>query len=258
MKSLTEKVVLVTGASAGIGAAMVRALAQAGAHVLLVARGAEKLAALVDELAHHPGRRVALAGDLRELAFCQQAVSATVAEFGRIDILINNAGLGHRSPISSIPADHMHTIVDTNILAPLHLSQAAVPFMRAQGGGHIINVSSIISQRPLANSGFYCASKTALNFISRSLRMELRRDNIAISILYPGMTDTDFHEAILGGGRKRRWGGISAERVALATVKAIHTQRSEVYVTTLDWLFTHLNRLMPRLTDRLAALAWRG
>ena len=259
MKHINGKVVVVTGASAGIGAAMVRALAEAGAHIVLVARRAERLTQLIDSLGDPGGRCVPIVGDLQDVAFCQQLIDDTVSEFGRIDVLINNAGLGHRSAISKIPADHMHTIVDTNILAPLHTCQAAIPYMREQGSGQIINVSSIVGQRPLPHSGFYCASKTALNFITRSLRMELRRDNITVTLLYPGMTDTNFHEATLGAGRRRRgWSGVSAERVASATLRAIHKQKHEVYVTRIDWLFTHLNRIFPRTLDYCATVIWRG
>lgn len=259
MKRISGKVVIVTGASAGIGAAMVRALAAAGANVVLVARSVDKLETLVEELAKHDGKRKAISGDLQSEAFCRKVIDETVQAFGRIDVLINNAGLGHRNLLSTMPRAHMNTIVDTNLLAPLHLSQAAIPYMRAQRSGQIINVSSIVGQRPLPRSGFYCASKTALNFVSRSMRMELRKDNITVTLLYPGLTATNFHEAILGEGRnQRRWAGVSAEKVAAVTLKAIQKRRLEVYVTPIDWAFTHLNRLFPRLTDRLISILWRG
>lgn len=257
-QQLIDKVIVVTGASAGIGAAMVRVFAQAGANVVLVARRVEKLTSLAVALDGYTGKRMVLAGDLQDADFCEQIVKETVAEFGRIDILINNAGLGHRTPLSQIPLLHMQTIVATNIFALLLTSQAAITQMRLQGSGQIINVSSIVGQRPLLNAGFYCASKAAVNFINRSLRMELRQTPIIITSLYPGMTDTNFHEAILGEARQRGWRGVSAEKVARATLYAIQKQRTEVYVTPVDWLFTHLNRLFPRLTDALAARLWQG
>ena len=259
MSKVKNSVVIVTGASAGIGVAIVRELAKRGANVMLTARRAERLEAVVDSLAALPGRRVALAGDVRDEAFCQQLVKETVATFGRIDTLINNAGLGHRSHLSEIPREHMATIADTNIIAPMQLSQAVIPHMRSQRKGHIINVSSIVSQRPLANSGFYCASKAAVNALTRAQRMELRRDRIVVSALYPGLTDTDFHEAVLGGREKRQfWSGVSAERVGRVTVRAIKRRKTEIYVTWFDWLFTHGNRLLPRTSDRIMAVLWRG
>ena len=255
---LSEKVAIVTGASAGIGAAVVRALAAEGANVLLTARRAERLNALVTELTMLPGRRVALAGDIRDAAFCQQLIEAAASEFGRIDILINNAGLGHRSPLSQTPVEHMQTIVDTNLLAVMQTCQAAIPYMRKQGEGHIVNVSSIVGQRPLPNSGFYCASKSALNFLSRSLRMELSAENITVSLLYPGLTATEFQDAVLGGGRKQRWRGVRPERVAKVTLRGLKKRQQEIYITQIDRVFTHFNRLFPHLTDQLVTIFWRG
>jgi short-subunit dehydrogenase len=221
--------------------------------VVLVARRQERLVVLVEELAHYPGQRLALAGDIAAEAFAQTAVAQTITTFGRLDVLINNAGLGHRSHLAEMPSADMHRLWNTNVMGLLYFTQAAVPVMKQQGSGHIINISSIISHRPLPHMGLYCASKTAVNFISRSLRMELRPYHIHVSLVYPGRTLTEFGDALLGDKRTNptAFARVPAERVAQAIVKTIVTQKSEVYITRTDWLFTHFSRLFPHPTDWL-------
>ncbi len=251
--NLTNKVVLITGASAGIGQATAVALAQAGANVVLIARRQERLDALVDELAAYPGQRLAMAGDIGDSAFAATAVAQTIITFGRLDVLINNAGLGHRSRLADMPAADMHRLWDTNVMGLLYFTQAVIPQMKQQGSGHIINVSSILGQRPLPNMSLYCASKTTVNFIGRALRMEVRPYHIRVTTVYPGRTVTEFGDALLGqkGANPSRLARVSADQVAQAIVKAIHTGKTEVYITGTDWLFAHFNRLFPRTTDWL-------
>lgn len=242
---------VVTGASAGIGKATATELAKQGANVVVVARRVERLQELVAELAQFPGERLALAGDLSDVAFCQQLVEETVAHFGRIDILINNAGLGHKSYLADLPLEHARAILDVNVLSLLATAQAAIPHMRRQGRGQIINISSILSPRPLPNTAFYSASKSMVTAMTRGLRMELRNTPIVVTTVYPGTTQTEFHDSALGGDGKgnvavRR---VSAEKVAHKIVKAIEKGHTEVTITPLDWAFVHLNRLFPRLGD---------
>lgn len=248
---IKESVVIVTGASAGIGKATAELLAQGGASVVITARRTERLNVLAARLKGCPGRRIAIPGDIREESFAHDLVTQTVAEFGRVDVLINNAGLGHRSLLSEMPPADTRTVFDTNVLGLLYATQAAVTKMKEQNRGQIINVSSVASQCPLPDSAVYCASKTAVNFLSRSLRMELRRHNILVTLIYPGLTATEFAEARLGRKSGNRFGlrGVPAERVARAIVKAIEHSRTEVYVTFYDWFLAHLCRLFPRTID---------
>lgn len=245
------RVVIVTGASAGIGRATAVALAQSGAHVVISARRESRLHELASELADFPGSCLVAAGDIQDETFAQQLISQAVEKFGRIDVVVNNAGLGHRSLLIEMPLADMQTVWNTNVIGLMAVTQAAVAQMRNQGSGQIINVSSIVSQRPFPSSGVYCASKTAVNFLSRSLRMELKADNIIVSLVYPGLTATEFSQARLGETGNNRFGlkGVAPDRVAQAIVKAIRYGRTEVYVTWTDWLFTHINRLFPRLID---------
>jgi len=251
--TLTNKVIIITGASAGIGRATAVALAQAGAHVSLVARRQERLQTLQAELAAHPGHRLIIAGDIGREGFAQEIINQTVDAFGKVDVLINNAGVGQRVPLAEMAPADMRRLIDTNVLGLLYLTQTAVARMKQQGTGHIINISSIVGQRPLPNMGLYCASKTAVNFISRSLRLELNTTNIHVSTVYPGRTQTEFGEALLGapGSNPSAVGRVSAERVARVILKTIQTRKSEAYVTWPDWAFTQLNRLFPATTDWL-------
>jgi len=253
--NIKECVVIVTGASAGIGRATVETLATRGANIALTARRGERLNKLVEELDRFPGRRVAVPGDIQDAPFACSLVEQTINEFGRVDVLINNAGLGHYSPLAEIDPKDMQTVLNTNVLGLLYTTRAAVSQMKKQGHGQIINVSSIVGQRPLPLTGLYCASKTAVNFISRSLRMELRPYNITVTTIYPGRTITEFGDARLGkkGANPIPFARVSADRVANAIVKTIQHDRTEAYITWYNWLFTHLNRLFPRSIDWILA-----
>ena len=252
---IKNKVVIVTGASAGIGRAVSIALSEAGANVVLVARREDRLWLLAEHLAAKPGKRLVVAGDIRCESFASHVVECTLSEFGRLDVLVNNAGLGHRSLIVDMPPEDMRTLIETNVLGLLFMTQAALLPMREQRAGQIVNVSSIAGQRPLPNSALYSASKAAVNYISRSLRIESKPYNVNVTTVYPGLTSTDFGLARLGDKGVNRFGlqGVPAERVAAKIVQAIRSGSSEVYVTWYDWIFVHLNRLFPRTTDWIVA-----
>ncbi|RMH00657.1 MAG: SDR family NAD(P)-dependent oxidoreductase [Chloroflexi bacterium] len=243
-------VVVVTGASAGIGRATAEWLAERGANVVLTARREARLQDLAQEYRQWPGERLVIPGDIRDETFARDLIHQTVDYFGRIDVLVNNAGLGHQSPIAEIPAADVRTILETNVLGLLYATQTAVSYMKKQNSGQIINVSSIVGQQPLPNRGIYCASKTAVNFITRSLRMELTNTPITVTLVYPGLTATEFGQARLGDKTNQTIArGVPARRVAQAIGKAIQKRRTEVYVTPYDWLFVHLTRLFPRTAD---------
>lgn len=250
---LQGRVVIITGASSGIGRATALALAKSGAFITVVARRGDKLTELVMEVASTAGKCLPIVGDIRNEAFCESVVAQTVAHFGRVDVLINNAGVGHRSYVMEMTSEEINAIWDTNVVGLLAMTRAAVPHMKRQKGGQIVNISSVVGQRPLPTSAIYCASKTAVNFLSRSLRMELHPHRIKVTVVYPGLTATEFAEARFGqkGNTWRGLRGVAPEKVADAIVDAIRNELLEVYISFFDQAFVYLNRLFPRTLDWL-------
>jgi NAD(P)-dependent dehydrogenase (short-subunit alcohol dehydrogenase family) len=185
---ITGKIAIVTGASGGIGRATARYLAREGATVVLAARSRDKLAALAKEL---PGS-LAVPTDMRNEKEVHDLVATAVKKFGRVDILVNNAGQGLRAPIESVDPDDYRAVIELNLFGPLRAMQAVIPVMRKQGGGTIINISSLTSKNHFPLIGAYASTKSALNTLSLTAREELAKDHILVSAFLPKMTATDF------------------------------------------------------------------
>jgi len=196
-----NKVVIITGASAGIGAATAQLFAAAGARLVLAARSREPLERLAAAL---PGRPLVVPTDVADPAQCRALVSRTLEAHGRSDILINNAGVGLAGPVAELSPADLERALAVDLLGPLLLIQAALPGMRAQGSGQIINVSTVLAAQPLPYLGGYAAAKAALERLSEALRMELRGSGVAVSVVRPGTTRTGFGGNRLGSGSERR------------------------------------------------------
>ncbi len=246
------QVVFITGASSGIGRAAALACAEAGYHVAGTARRAERLDSLRDEIAALPGEHgdfLALPGDVTAEDSMREAVSRTVAHFGRLDVLVANAGVGHRGAVAEADWDDLQTLLRTNIDGVLHSIRACVPAMRGSGGGHVITISSVSYNLVAPNAAIYSASKAFVSSLARSLRLELQRDNIRISDFILGRTDTEFNERRLGAGARKRSSvpSMSAEQVAEAIVRTIQRPRNTVILRWIDRLIVLGNRLVPGL-----------
>lgn len=197
MPSLSEQVVLITGASTGIGAALAQILAQRfmGIRLVLAARSAQKLET-VATLCRKAGAEVlAVPTDMGKIEQVEALAQASINHFGRVDALVNNAGYGQMGPVELIPASAVQRQFQVNLLGPLALSQALMPLMREAGGGRIINVSSLGGRLAFPFGGLYSASKFALEGLSDALRMELAPFNIKVSVVEPGPVSTDFFAA---------------------------------------------------------------
>ena len=188
-------VVLVTGASSGIGEATARAASRAGAKLVLAARRENRVRQLADDL----GSAIAVRCDVTDSGQVAAAVRDATGAFGRIDVLVNNAGQGLQGSIEEIDAADFRAILDLNLVAPLVVMQAVVPIMRRQGAGSIINVSSGITFSTIPETGAYSASKEGLNKLSAVARAELEGANIAVSTMYPFITATDFLTSLRAG-----------------------------------------------------------
>ncbi len=194
MPSLSEHVVLITGASTGIGAALAQLLAQKfpGIRLVLAARNIEKLEAVATLCRKDGAEVLAVPTDLTEFEQVEALAHAAIAQFGRVDALVNNAGYGQMGPVELIPHQAAQRQFQTNLLGPLGLIRALVPLMRDAGGGRIINISSLGGRLAFPFGGLYSASKFALEGISDALRMELAPFNIQVSVIEPGPVSTDF------------------------------------------------------------------
>jgi len=187
--NVKDKVVIVTGASQGIGLATSRLLSSKGAKVVLAARSFERLKENEKELSGS----FAVKTDLRKPEDIKKLIAETVKKFGRVDILINNAGQGMWKDVEKIDIESQKLLMDLNYYAPLLLIQEVVPIMRKEGGGVIINVSSASAKKHVVpNLGAYASTKYALSGLSLIARAELEKDNITVSVIYPILVLTEF------------------------------------------------------------------
>ena len=197
---LAGRVALVTGASAGIGEAAALALAAAGATVAVVARREDRLKALVQKIEAADGKAIALPGDVASEAVAKGAVAEALQRLGRLDILVNSAGLIQSGNVENSDTAHWRQLLEVNLLASLYTSQAAITAMRAQGGGDIINISSTAGRRASGAFPAYSASKFGLTAMNEAMRQEVGRYGIRVCIIEPGATATEVAEGIADPG----------------------------------------------------------
>ncbi len=251
-----HRVVILTGATQGIGRAAAIELARAGCRLALVARHAEPLHALAAELTAAGHTALALPADLGDTAQAAGLVHAAAQHFGQIDVVINNAAIGLRDLVTDINEAEHRRMWDVNYFGPVALIQAAIPYFKSNSaGGLVINISSIVGRRAMPGIAGYCAGKAALEKLAESLRVELRADNIRVSTVYPGVTGTRFNDNSLGGSRRGRGRttGVPPERVARAILRAVRREPRDVFITWFDLAFVTAGMLMPGLMDWLLA-----
>jgi NADP-dependent 3-hydroxy acid dehydrogenase YdfG len=223
---VTGKAVVITGASSGIGEATARRLAREGARLVLAARRTDRIQALADEL----GNAVAVTTDMRDPAQVRALVAAATDAHGGVDVLVNNAGQGLHVPVEDIVLDDLVAVTELNFYAPLVAIQAVIPVMRERGGGSIVNVSSGTTLMVPTGTAGYASTKAALNLLSRTARAELADDGIAVSVVYPFVTETEFHDTLRAGEGPRGRPGLEPqppELVADAIAHLIATGEEE-------------------------------
>lgn len=188
---LSGRVALVTGASSGIGEAAALALAAAGATVAVSARRADRLEALVEKIGAAGGKALAIPGDVAKEDDAARAVEDTVREFGRIDVLVNSAGVIQAGGVESLPIEEWRRVIDINLMGTLYCCKAAIGPMKRQGGGDIINISSTAGRRAAGLFGPYSTSKFGLTGLTEGLRQEVGASGIRVCIIEPGATSTE-------------------------------------------------------------------
>lgn len=190
-RDFRDKTVIITGASLGVGAATARAFANRGANLVLVARGLEALERIAAELSAQTQVMTA-AFDVTDRVRCQQMLDAAQQRFGRIDVLVNNAGYHARGPVEGLAPDAIARMVEVNLTAPLCLVRLTLPYLERAGGGVIVNVASLAGMTPVPGAATYSATKFGLRAFSFALAEELAARNISVSVVSPGPIDTGF------------------------------------------------------------------
>ncbi len=232
---IKNKVVVVTGASAGIGRATGKLLTKHGAKVALVARSKDKLEALSKELTGS----FPVVADMSDMKSVADMIEKVKKHFGAIDVFINNAGQGIYGAVENVDIENYKKIIDLNVIGVLYAMQKVIPIMREQGHGMIVNISSMVSKNYYPYLGAYASTKYALNAISLTAREELEKENIVVSVVHPGLTDTDFgknsikSDATAKTMSSRSRDGMpkpdSAEYVAERILSAIETGKAETF-----------------------------
>ena len=250
-----SRVVAVTGASAGIGRATALRLARDGAAVVVCARRTDRLEQLRAEIEAGNGQALAVAADVTRESDMQSLVARAIERFGRLDVMICNAGFGIYGAIDEITPDQMHKLVDVNYFGTYYATRAALPVFRRQGTGHIVMVSSIVGKRGVPFMGAYSATKFAQVGLAECLRSEVEGSGIHVSVVYPVSTTTEFTEVMLRetgtpisqsvGPRQ------TAGQVADAIARAIERPVPEVYPYPKSRGLVLLNAIAPGFCDRL-------
>src|SRR5262245_21505807 len=213
---------LVTGAGRGIGRAVALALGREGASVTAVARTKAELDSLVAAIRTNGGTALAFPGDLQDRSVCDAAVREAVRAHGRLQILVNNAGVGLHAPLAETADEDWDRVLATNLTAVFRLTRAALPHLTA-GGGHVFMVSSLAGSNAIAGMGAYCASKAALDHLTRCLMLEVRQQGVKVTTLAPGSVNTSFGSDA-GSERSGAEWMLQSEDIAAAVIDLLRTR----------------------------------
>ena len=242
---LDQKVAIVTGASSGIGEATAIALATEGARVVVIARREDRLSDLVKKIEGQGGKALAITGDMTDEKAIKQIMSQVKDQMGQLDILVNNAGVMLLSPIAEAQTEDWRQMVEVNLIGLMFASHAALPIMQAQGGGHIVNVSSTAGRQVNPGSAVYSATKFGVGAFSEGLRREVYKDKIRVTIIEPGAVDTELTDHITNATTQQninQWKSsmrqLKSEDIAAAIVYAVtqpdHVNVNEILIRPTD------------------------
>ena len=220
MSNIAGKVALVTGSTHGIGFAIASELVNAGASVVVNSRDPGKARRVADQLTRRgPGAAHGVGGDVRDPEACAALVAGAVEAYGRLDVLVNNAGVGIMKPVQELTLEEWRDQIETNLGGVFYCSRAAVPHLKRSGDGWIVNIGSLASRNSFAGGAAYNASKFGLLGMSEAMMLDLRYEGIRVSIVMPGSVETDFGGASRGGAKKG-W-ALQPEDVARAVLQLL-------------------------------------
>jgi short-subunit dehydrogenase len=252
---MAQRVIAITGASAGIGRATALRLARDGHAVAACARRRDRLESLTAEIAARGGRGLPVVADVTHDSDMQRFVAAAVETFGRLDVVICNAGFGIYGAIDDITPEQMQRLVDVNFMGTYYAARAALPVMRRQGHGHIVIVSSIVGKRGVPYMGAYSATKFAQVGMAESLRAELAGSDLHVTVVCPVTTESEFVDVMLRETGSEISSSLgprqTAEHVADAIAAAIERPKAEVYPHLKSRGLVVLNAIAPAFCDRL-------
>ncbi|MEH1959479.1 MAG: SDR family oxidoreductase [Nostoc sp.] len=226
---LEGKVAIITGASAGIGEATAIALASVGATVVLAARRGDRLKALAERIEASGGKALPIITDVADETQVNNLVAKANAELGRVDILVNNAGIALLGTIEAGNSSDWRRSFDLNVLGLLYATHAVLPLLKAQKSGHIVNISSVAGRTARAGLGVYNATKWGVNALSEALRQEVHKDNIRVTIIEPGLVDTEIDDQITDPVAKQR---IEERRKSIQPLQSEDIAAAIVYALT--------------------------
>lgn len=253
-REIRESRAIVTGASSGIGRAVVQELVLQGAHVIATARRADRLETLVEELRGAGPRVLTIAGDITDPAIRRQTVEMAQRELGGLDILVNNAGAGAMGLFADSSLERARRLMELNYFALVDMIHLGLPLLQKGRQPIVVNVSSILGRRGVPFSSEYAATKFAVHGLSESIRAEFHKQGIDVLVVSPGTTETEFFDVVIERTGQPAWPEhkpVSAAHVAQKTVAAIRKGKHEIVPYGLGKILLWLNRLSPRLVDSI-------
>jgi short-subunit dehydrogenase len=255
--SLQDKVVVITGASTGIGAEVGRLCAAKGAKVILVARSQEVLADLAKQISSQGGEALVMTGDIRRQEDIDRIIHEALVRWGKIDVLINNAGFGVWGTFADVSLEIVRRNFETNLFGSLAFTKAVLPHFLKHKSGMIVNVESIVALRSMPYSSCYSATKHALHAFSEAMRVELSEQNIHVLSVCPGLIRTPFGKNRIQVGPDMEgtpsWFYMPVEKCAVKILRAMETKKRRLIVTGHAKILAFLQRLSPRIVDAIAS-----
>src|SRR5215469_15955832 len=252
---LQDKVAVITGASMGIGEAIAKLFLAEGAKVVLCARDLARTKAAEQRIGGGNGNTLSVSCDVSKRDEVDALVQTVIAKFGRIDIFVNNAGFGLNDAVADMDMAELRRMFDTNLFGTIECMQAVIPVMRKQGGGDIVNISSVSGHISTPYMSGYAATKHAMNAIGKAARMELLRHNINVLTVCPGYIATDFVKNMVKGKHSERVGSsvkyaVTPDVVADATLQGLLKRKREVIVPKAYQMIIRMYQAAPGVVER--------